>query len=90
MIASLLADLETNHPYFVPFFACQPFLWLGTSRKPALSQEWCQNFGVIADEAGVAVEAIKAWGIGVDGLVAGMGIWEKRTISKLRNKRLCL
>jgi hypothetical protein len=47
---------------------------LGTSRKPALSQEWCQNVGVIADEAGVAVEAIKAWGIGVDGLVAGMGI----------------
>ena len=31
-------------------------------RPPALSQEWCKKVGVIADEAGVAVEAIKAWG----------------------------
>lgn len=30
--------------------------------KPALIQEWCQSVGVIADEEGVAVEAIKAWG----------------------------
>ena len=48
------------------------FGWLGSSRPPALgSQEWCETVDVIEDEAGVAVEAIKA---GVDGFVAWMGI----------------
>ena len=39
-----------------------PFWSRPQDHKPALSQEWCQNTGVIADEAGVAVDAIKAWG----------------------------
>ena len=64
-------------PLFCSFFACQPFVWLGTSRKPALSQEWCQNVGVIADEAGVAVEAIKAWGKELMGWWLGWGFERK-------------
>ena len=39
-------------------------------------QEWCESIGIITDEEGVSVQAIKAWdlGQGEDGLVPWMGI----------------
>lgn len=63
MIVSLpTCRFEDKLSLFCSFFACKPYVWFGTNHKPALSQEWCKNVGVIADEAGSAVEAIKAWG----------------------------
>ena len=63
----LLADSETNLSISSLYFLFCSFLFvkpmfgqLGSPRPPALSQEWCKGVGVIADETGVAVKAIKA------------------------------
>ena len=66
----LLSDSETNHSnrfkssLFCSFFCLSTLCLVGSAphHKPALNQEWCKNVGVIADEAGFAVDAIKAGG----------------------------
>ena len=77
MIASLLEDLETNHPYFVPFLLVNPlFGWAPAANQPS-ARSGVRTSGVIADEAGVAVEAIKAWGKELMGWWLGWGFERK-------------
>ena len=93
MIASLpfcrFGDKSSRFCSFVFVNLCL-VSWAPHNNKSALSQEWCQNVGVIADEAGIAVDAIKAWGKELI-WASKMGLQEKDNIyCKLHKKRLYL